>query len=124
MTGHSLGGIVSLIYSAEHEEQVAEIAFIDSSHYNQYNYFGKEYSDAIFKQIEGSLPYVWIIDLRSTLGVSKLMSIFDTSMSEEPVEEHNMLESIHKQNSPYSTMASMASNLKLSFEQEKEAHYD
>ena len=45
-------------------------------------------------------------------------------MSEEHAEEHNMLESIHKQNLPYSTMKSMASNLKLSFEQGKEAHYD
>ena len=124
LAGHSLGGITSLIYSAEHKEQVAGIAFIDSSHYNQFDYFGKEYSDATFDQIEGPLPYVWLIELRSNLGVSKLMAIFDTSMSEEHVEEHNMLESIHKQNSPYSTMASMASNLKLSFEQGKEVHYD
>ena len=124
LAGHSLGGITSLIYSAEHEEQVAGIAFIDSSHYNQYDYFGKEYSDATFKQIEGPLPYVWIIELRSSLGIAKLMTIFDTSMSEEHIAEHNMLESIHKQNSPYSTMASMASNFKLSFEQGKEAHYD
>ena len=124
LAGHSLGGIVSLIYSAEHEEQVAGIAFIDSSHYNQYDYFGKEYRDATFDQIEGYLPYVWLIELRSNLGIAKLMSIFDTSMSEEHVKEHNMLDSIHKQNSPYSTMKSMASNLKLSFEQGKEAHYD
>ena len=124
LAGHSLGGITSLIYSAEHEEQVAGIAFIDSSHYNQYDYFGKEYSDATFDQIEAPLPYVWLIELRSTLGIAKLMAIFDTSMSEEHVKEHNMLESIHKQNSPYSTMASMASNFRLSFEQGKEAHYD
>lgn len=124
LAGHSLGGITSLIYSAEHKEQVAGIAFIDSSHYNQFDYFGKEYRDATFDQIEGPLSYVWLIELRSNLGVSKLISIFDTSMSEEHVEEHNMLESIHKQNSPYSTMKSMASNFKLSFEQGKEAHYD
>ncbi|WP_316504661.1 alpha/beta hydrolase [Nitrosopumilus sp.] len=124
LAGHSLGGIVSLIYSAEHEEQVAGIAFIDSSHYNQYDYFGKEYRDATFNQIEEYLPYVWLIELRSNLGVSKLMAIFDTSMSEEQVEEHSMLESIHRWNSPYSTMKSMASNLKLSFEQGKEVHYD
>lgn len=124
LTGHSLGGITSLIYSAEHEEQVAGIAFIDSSHYNQYDYFGEEYRDATFAQIEAPLPYVWLIDLRSNLGIGKLMSIFDTSMSEEHVEEHNMLESIHKQNSPYSTMKSMASNFRLSFEQGKEAHHD
>ena len=124
LAGHSLGGIVSLIYSAEHEEQVAGIAFIDSSHYNQYDYFGEEYRDATFNQIEAPLPYVWLIELRSSLGIAKLMAIFDTSMSEEHVEEHNMLESIHKQNSPYSTMKSMASNFRLSFEQGKEAHYD
>ena len=35
-----------------------------------------------------------------------------------------MLDSIHKQNSPYSTMKSMASNFRLSFEQGKDAHYD
>jgi len=113
-----------LIYSAEHKEQVAGIAFIDSSHYNQYDYFGEEYRDAIFEQIEGPLPYVWLIELRSNLGIAKLMAILDTSMSEEHVEAHNMLESIHKQNSPYSTMKSMASNFRLSFEQGKEAHYD
>ena len=124
LAGHSLGGITSLIYSAEHEEQVAGIAFIDSSHYNQYDYFGKEYSDATFDQIEGPLPYVWLIELRSNLGISRLMAILDTSMSEEHVKEHNMLESIHKQNSPYSTMKSMASNFRLSFEQGKEVHYD
>ena len=124
LAGHSLGGITSLIYSAEHEEQVAGIAFIDSSHYNQYDYFGKEYSDATFDQIEGPLPYVWLIELISNLGVPKLMAVFDTSMSEEHVKDHDMLESIHKQNSPYSTMASMASNFRLSFEQGKEAHYD
>ena len=124
LAGHSLGGIVSLIYSAEYEEQVAGIAFIDSSHHNQFDYFGKEYRDATFDQIEGYLPYVWLIELRSNLGVSKLMAIFDTSMSEDHVEEHNMLESIHRWNSPYSTMKSMASNLKLSFEQGKEVHYD
>ena len=124
LAGHSLGGITSLIYSTEHEEQVAGIAFIDSSHYNQYDYFGEEYSDVTFDQIEAPLPYVWLIELSSNLGVPKLMAIFDTSMSEEHVEEHNMLESIHKQNSPYSTMKSMASNFRLSFEQGKEAHYD
>ena len=124
LAGHSLGGIVSLIYSAEHEEQVAGIAFIDSSHYNQFDYFGEEYRDATFNQIEGYLPYVWLIELRSNLGVSKLMSVFDTSMSEEHTEEHNMLESIHKQNSPYPAMKSMASNFRLSFEQGKEAHYN
>ena len=124
LAGHSLGGITSLIYSAEHEEQVAGIVFIDSSHHNQYDYFGKEYSDAMFDQIEGPLPYVWLIELRSNLGVPKLMAIFDTSMSEEHIEEHNMLESIHKQNSPYSTMKSLASNFRLSFEQGKEVHYD
>ena len=83
-----------------------------------------EYRDATFKQIEEYLPYVWLIELRSNLGVSKLMAVFDTSMSEEHVEEHNMLESIHRWNSPYSTMKSMASNLQLSFEQGKEVHYD
>ena len=124
LAGHSLGGITSLIYSAEHKEQVAGIAFIDSSHYNQYDYFGEEYRDATFDQIEGPLPYVWLIELRSNLGIPKLMTIFDTSMSEEHVEEHSMLESVHKWNSPYSTMKSMASNFRLSFEQGKEAHYD
>ena len=86
LAGHSLGGITSLIYSAEHEEQVAGIAFIDSSHYNQYDYFGEEYSDAIFDQIEAPLPYVGLIELRSNLGIPKLMSIFDTSMSERTCE--------------------------------------
>jgi len=50
LAGHSLGGIVSLIYSAEHEEQVVGIAFIDSGHYNQFDYFGKEYRDTLDKK--------------------------------------------------------------------------
>ncbi len=124
LAGHSFGVITSLIYSDKHKEQVAGIVFIDSSHHNQLDYFGKEYSDATFDQIEGPLSFVWLIDLISNLGIPKLMAIFDTSMSEEHVEEHNMLDSIRKQNSPYSTIKSMASNFKLSLEQGKEAHYD
>ncbi len=124
LAGHSLGGIVSLIYSDEHEEQVAGIAFIDSSHYNQFDYFGEEYRDATFNQIDEHLPNFWLIDLGNNLGVFRLMAIFNTSMTEEQAEEFKIVDSLNRWNPPYSTMKSMASNLKLSFEQGKEVHYD
>ena len=124
LAGHSLGGIVSLIYSAEHEEQVVGIAFIDSSHYNQFDYFGKEYRDATFKQIDEHLPNFWLIELGNNLGVLRLMAIFNTSMTEEQAEEYKIVDSLNRWNPPHSTMKSMASNLKLSFEQGKEVHYD
>ena len=124
LAGHSLGGIVSLIYSDEHEEQVVGIAFIDSSHYNQFDYFGKEYRDATFNQIEEHLPNFWLIELGNNLGIFRLMAVFNTSMTEEQAEEFKMVDSLNRWNPPYSTMKSMASNLKLSFEQGKEVHYD
>jgi len=41
LAGHDVGGITSLVYSAEHDEQIAGIAFIYSSHYDQTGYFGR-----------------------------------------------------------------------------------
>ena len=123
LAGHSLGGIVSLIYSAEHEQQVAGIAFIDSSHYNQTDYFGEEFKNISDKQIDEQLANLWLMELASNLGIFSLMSIFDTHESEEFAEEHKMLESFNKWNPPYPTIKSMLSNLNLSFEQGKEVHY-
>ncbi|WP_316504663.1 alpha/beta hydrolase [Nitrosopumilus sp.] len=124
LAGHSMGGIVSLIYSAEYEEQVAGIVFIDSSHYNQVDYFGKEFRDTLEKQDEEELTSLWWMEFSSKLGITKMMNNFDTSMSEIEREEYKMMESFDKWNPPYSTMRSMISNFNLSFEQGKDVHYD
>lgn len=124
LAGHSLGGLVSLIYSAEHEEQVAGIAFIDSSHYNQVDYFGKEFREHIDKSTDEFLENFWLIELGSRLGVMNLMNIIThTSESEEYDENHQLGASLDRQNPPYSAMKSVVSNLNLSFEQAKEVHY-
>ena len=123
LAGHSLGGIVSLIYSAEHEEQVAGIAFIDSSHYNQINYFGQEFKDSSDKQTDELLANFWLIELGSNLGIMTMMNIFDTSESELHNKQHKMMASFDKWNPPYHTVKSIVSNLNLSFEQGREAHY-
>ncbi len=125
LAGHSLGGPVSLIYSAEHEEQVVGIAFIDSSHYNQIDYFGKEFSDLTDRQTEEFLASFWLIELVSRLGIINLMNtIFASSDSEQHREDHKISASFERWNPPYTGMKSVASNLKLSLEQTKEVHYD
>ena len=124
LAGHSIGGIVSLIYSAEHEEQVVGIAFIDSSHYNQVDYFGKEFRDNSDKRTDEMLANFWLIELAGNLGImDMIMSISDNSESEIEREDHKRLASFNKWNPPYSTVKSMISNLNLSFEQGKEVHY-
>ncbi len=87
LAGHSLGEIVSLIYSAEHEQQVAGIAFIDSSHYNQVEYFGKEYSDALYKQTDELLGNFWLIETASNLGILILLSLVSDN-SEFGIDEN------------------------------------
>lgn len=72
LADHSLGGIVSLIYSAEHEEQVVGIAFVNSSHYNQINHFGREFAHTVDKEIEGQLSSIGLIELLSLLLVCNM----------------------------------------------------
>ena len=126
LAGHSLGGIVSLIYSAEHEEQVAGIAFIDSSHYNQVEYFGKEFSDTMYEENDNMLTIIGLIELGSNLGILTLSNMISdlSSESEAMKEEHKMMAYFDRWAPPYPTIKSMVSNLKLSLEQGKEAHYD
>lgn len=124
LAGHSLGGLVSLIYSAEHEEQIVGIAFIDSSYYNQIEYFGKEFSDKLDKQTEEFLATFWLIELGSRLGIVSMMNtLFDTSEIEEHRKDHKMSAYFDRWNPPYAAMKSVVSNLKLSLEQGKEVHY-
>ena len=125
LAGHSLGGIVSLIYSAEHEEQVVGIAFIDSSHYNQVEYFGKEYSDAVHKQTDEILASFWLIELASNLGIlSLLTSISDVSEVGINEEQKKMILYFDRWvPSSYATMKSEINNLKTAFDQGKNAHY-
>ena len=123
LAGHSLGGIVNLIYSAEYKEQVAGIVFIDSSHYNQVNHFGKEFTDAVDEEIERQLSSIWMIELASKLGIINIIEMFNSGF-EFTDEQHKTRTSVEKQNPPYPTMKSMISNLVLSFEQGEKAHYD
>jgi len=124
LAGHSLGGIVSLIYSAEHENQVVGIAFIDSSHYNQVEYFGKEYSDAWYKQTNDLLEFFWLLELASTLGILNIItSMQDPSEFGLSEDEKNMMLYFDRWTTPYTTIKSEIINLKLSFEQGKEAHF-
>ena len=124
LAGHSLGGIVSLIYSAEYEEQVVGLAFIDSSHYNQVNHFGEEFADTVDEDIQRQLTNLWIIELASNLGIVNLMNVFSTSGLELDEEQQKMRASVERWNPPYPAMKSMIGNFILSFEQGKEAHYD
>ena len=123
LAGHSLGGIVSLIYSAENKEQVVGIAFIDSSHYNQFDYFGKGYRDFSDKQLSETAANLWLMELASNLGIIAMMNIFHPTTTEIEDEQHKMMASFNKENPPFPTIKSMISNLYLSFEQGKEVHY-
>ena len=124
LAGHSLGGIVSLIYSAEHEEQVAGIAFIDSSHYNQYDYFGKEFSDAVYKQNDDLLASFWLIELVSKLGIVSLTTIIsEDSEAESNMDIQRMFAYFDRWTPLYATMKSEIVSLQTSFEQGKNAHY-
>ena len=125
LAGHSMGGLVSLVYSAEHKEQVAGIAFVDSSHYNQVGYFGEEFVKISDRQTEEFLANFWLVELGSRLGIMNLMNmIFSSSDSEQHRKDHEISASLHRWNPPYAGMKSVISNFKLSLEQAKEAHYD
>ena len=124
LAGHSLGGIVSLIYSAEHEEHVAGIAFIDSSHYNQLDYFGKEFGDVVKKQSNELLENFWLIEIASNLGILNILTIFlDTSEFGIDDKEKKMMAYFDKWRSPYTTIKAESLNFETSLEQAKEAHF-
>ncbi|WP_316504630.1 alpha/beta hydrolase [Nitrosopumilus sp.] len=124
LAGHSVGGITSLIYSAEHEEQVAGIAFIDSSHYNQTDYFGKEFEDAFDKEMKESLANFWLIELGNNLGILNLLGIWNHPELDNDEKDGERRASMYKWNPPFPAIKSMISNLNLSIEQGKDAHYD
>ena len=124
LAGHSLGGIVSLIYSAEHEEQVAGIAFIDSSHYNQYDRFGKEFSDAIFTQNDVLLENFWIMEIVSKLGILHISNLLlDTSEFGIDDKELEMMLYFERWVPPYEAVKSEIIHLRTSLAQGKEVHY-
>jgi len=123
LAGHSLGGIVSLIYSAEYEDQVVGIAFIDSSHYNQFNYFGKDYSDKVYNQIDEMLAIFWLVEIISKLGILNLVGFIFESPELIDDETQKMFAYFDTWAPPYATIKSEIINLELSFEQGKEAFY-
>ena len=123
LAGHSLGGIVSLIYSAEHEDQVVGIAFIDSSHYNEVDYYGKEFREATEKEIKKQLANFWMIEFASRLGIISIMNIFDSSGTEIERDHKKRMVYFDRWNPPYPVIKSMTENIFLSFEQGKEPHY-
>jgi len=98
-----------LIYSAEHEEQVAGIAFIDSSHYNQVEYFGKEFSDTMYEENDNLLTIIGLIELGSNLGILTLSNMISdlSSESEAMKEEHKMMAYFDRWAPPYPTIKSM-----------------
>ena len=124
LAGHSVGGITSLIYSADHEEQVVGIAFIDSSHYDQTDYFGKEFKDTFDKEMKESLETFWLIELGNNLGILNLMGISNNPEPSMDEKYSEMRASLYRWNPPFSAIKSMISNIDLSSEQGKEAHYD
>ena len=123
LAGHSLGGLVSLIYSAEHEDQVAGIAFIDSSHPNQFNHFGKDFSDAIYKQTDELLASFWVVEIISKLGILNLVGFILESPISMDDQTLKTLAYFDTWTPPYTAIKSEISNLELSFEQGKEAFY-
>ena len=126
LAGHSLGGIVSLIYSAEHDEQVAGIAFIDSSHYNQIEYFGEEYSDAIYNQTEEIKAGFWVLEVINRLGLLNLAEGFlDFNPTGVILDEDAKKATAYFGTwaPPFDAINSEGDNIKLSLEQGKKAHY-
>ncbi len=124
LAGNGLGGITSLIYSAGHEEQVAGIAFIDSHHHDQVNRYGTEFREKMDKDIETLLANIWLMELAGNLGIMNMLHTFNFSGLDLEDDELKMMSSFQRFNPPYPAMKSMMSNIVLSFEQGKEAHYD
>ncbi len=123
LAGHDVGGITALVYSAEHKEQVAGLAFIDPSHYDQTGYFGKEFKEKFDKKIQESLTNFWLVELGNDLGIMNLLGVWNHS--EQAMNEYDeMRASLYRWNPPFSAIKSMASNIDLSSEQGKEAHHD
>ena len=124
LAGHSLGGTVGLIYSAEHEEQVAGIAFIDSSHYNQYHYFGQEYNDEIYRTHKELLSTFWIEEAIVKIGILTLLGGFVDNTSDVIDEDaQKMYKYFFTWNPPFEAIRSEVNNLERSLEQAKQAHY-
>ena len=124
LAGNGLGGITSLIYSAEHEEQVAGIAFIDSYHHDQVNRYGTEFREKMDKNIETLRANIWMMELAGNLGIMNMLHMSNFSGLDLEDDELEMMSSFQRFNPPYPAMKSMMSNIILSFEQGKEAHYD
>ena len=124
LAGHDVGGITSLVYSEEHDEQVAGIAFIDSSHYDQTGYFGEEFADTFDKEMKESLANFWLIELGNDLGILNLMGVFNQQGPDTDEKDSEIQTSMYRWNPPFPAIKSMVSNIDLSSEQGKEAHYD
>lgn len=124
LAGHAMGGITSLVYSAEHEEQVVGIAFIDSSHYDQTGYFGEEFTDTFDKEMQESLANFWLIELGNNLGILNLIGISNNPGPDMDEKDSEMRASVYRWNPPFPAIKSMVDNIDLSSEQGKEAHYD
>ncbi len=124
LAGHSLGGAVSLIYSAEHEEDVAGIAFIDSSHYNQYHHFGQEYKDEIYRTHHELLSAFWIEEAIVKLGILTLLGGFVENTSDVIDEDtQKTYKYFFTWNPPFDAIRSEVNYLEQSLEQTKHAHY-
>ncbi len=123
LAGHAMGGITSLVYSAEHDERVAGIAFIDTSHYDQTGYFGEEFTETFDKEMKEALVNLWLIEIGNNLGILNLMGVFNHSGPNTDEKDSEMRVSTYRWNPPFPAIKSMISNIDLSSEQGKEAHY-
>ena len=122
LAGHSVGGITGLVYSAEHKEQVAGIALVVPSHYDQEGYFGDEFKEKFDSRINESLDNLWIIEIGNELGIMNLLGVWNNPELDIP-EYNEMRASLYKWNPPFPAIKSMASNIDVSSEQGKEVHY-
>ena len=124
LAGHAMGGITGLVYSADHKEQVAGIVFIDSSHYDQIGYFGKGFTDTFDREMKESMETLWLVELGNNLGILNLMGISNQPVPNGDEKYNEMRASVYRWNPPFPAIKSMISNIDLSSEQGRKAHYD
>ncbi len=98
LAGNGLGGITSLIYSAEHEEQVVGIAFIDSYHHDQVNRYGTEFREKMDKDIETLRANIWLMELAGNLGIMNILHMFNFSGLDLEDDELEMMASFQRFN--------------------------
>ena len=83
-----------------------------------------EFTDTFDKEMKESLATLWLIELGNNLGILNLMGISNNQGPDTDEKDNEMRASIYRWNPPFPAIKSMVSNIDLSSEQGKEAHYD